>query len=162
MSSSVFLWFSAAVLLFWAVGAYNRLVRLRSQGIAAFTVLEGLLNQFAPLAGSDAPDLDALAACADQFRVALKMCRSQPLHGPAIAALTMTYETMCLCWSRQRQLAPVRGLPALPQRWDQLVAQTEMARSEFNGAVARYNAAVNQFPAVLLARLFGFRPAQSM
>jgi len=42
------------------------------------------------------------------------------------------------------------------------VAQTEMARAEFNKAVERYNAAVTQFPAVLLARLFGFRPAQSM
>jgi LemA protein len=37
-----------------------------------------------------------------------------------------------------------------------------MARAEFNKAVARYNAAVTQFPAVLLARLFGFRPAQPM
>ena len=166
MSSSVVLWLGVAVLLFWAVGAYNRLVRLRSQGLAAFAVLEGLLSQFLPIASSGRPDLDGLAACVDQFRVALKMCRSQPLNGATIGALTMAYETMCLSWLRQRQLAQQRGsteLPeALPLRWEQLVAQTEMARADFNKVVARYNAAVNQFPAVLLARLFGFRTAQSL
>ncbi len=29
-------WVALAVILFWSVGAYNRLVRLRSQAIAAF------------------------------------------------------------------------------------------------------------------------------
>ncbi|MBZ4210151.1 MAG: hypothetical protein D4R79_11870 [Comamonadaceae bacterium] len=166
MSSSVFLWFGAAVLLFWAVGAYNRMVRLRSQGIAVFAVLEGLLNQFVPMAGPDVTDSAALVAAADQFQVALKICRSQPLDGATISALTMAYETMCLCWSRQRQHRPRGSAPeqpeVLPLHWEQLVAQTEMARAEFNKAVARYNAAVTQFPAVLLARLFGFRPAQPM
>jgi LemA protein len=166
MSSSVFLWFGVAVLLFWAVGAYNRLVRLRSQGIAVFAVLEGLLNQFVSMAGPEVTDSAALVAAADQFRVALKMCRSQPLHGATISALTMTYETMCLCWSRQRQHGPRGNAPEpsedLPLQWEQLVAQTEMARADFNKAVARYNAGVTQFPAVLLARLFGFRPAQPM
>ncbi len=166
MSSSVSLWFGAAVLLFWAVGAYNRLVRLRSQGIAAFAVLEGLVNQFMPMASPEVTDSAALVAAADQCRVALKMCRSQPLHGATIGALTMAYETMCLSWSRQRQHGP-RGSASessedLPLQWDQLVVQTEMARTEFNKTVARYNAAVTQFPAVLLARLFGFRPAQPM
>ncbi|MEI6599067.1 MAG: LemA family protein [Comamonadaceae bacterium] len=166
MSSSVSLWFGAAVLLFWAVGAYNRLVRLRSQGIAAFAVLEGLVNQFMPMASPEVTDSAALVAAADQCRVALKMCRSQPLHGATIGALTMAYETMCLSWSRQRQHGPRGSAPEssedLPLQWDQLVVQTEMARTEFNKTVARYNAAVTQFPAVLLARLFGFRPAQPM
>ncbi len=166
MSSSVSLWFGAAVLLFWAVGAYNRLVRLRSQGIAAFAVLEGLVNQFMPMASPEVTDSAALVAAADQCRVALKMCRSQPLQGATIGALTMAYETMCLSWSRQRQHGPRGSAPEssedLPLQWDQLVVQTEMARTEFNKTVARYNAAVTQFPAVLLARLFGFRPAQPM
>ena len=35
----------AAVLLFWAVGAYNRLVRLRSEAKAAFTALEAELQK---------------------------------------------------------------------------------------------------------------------
>ena len=166
MSSSAFLWIGVAVLLFWAVGAYNRLVRLRSQGIATFAVLENLLNQFAPMASPEVTDSAALVAAADQCRVALKMCRSQPLHGATIGALTIAYETMCLRWSRQRPRAPGRSDPAqteaVPLHWEQLVVQTELARTEFNKTVARYNAAVSQFPAVLLARLFGFRPAQPM
>ena len=160
-SSSVFLWLGVAVLLFWAVGAYNRLVRLRSQGLATFALLEDLVNQFVPMASPDVSDSAALVAAADQCRVALKMCRSQPLNGATTGALTMAYETMCLSWSRQRQLTP--GRPEVsPLPWEQLVVQTELARAEFNKAVARYNAAVTQFPAVLLARLFGFTPAQPM
>jgi LemA protein len=36
MSSSVVFWIVAAVLLFWTVGAYNRLMRLRADANAAF------------------------------------------------------------------------------------------------------------------------------
>jgi LemA protein len=166
MSSSVFLWLGVAVLLFWAVGAYNRVVRLRSQGLAAFAVMEGLVNQFMPMASPEVTDSAALVAAADQCRVALKMCRSQPLNGATIGALTMAYETMCLSWSRQRQHGPRGSAPEpsedLPLQWEQLVVQSEMARADFNKAVARYNSAVTQFPAVLLARLFGFRAAQPL
>jgi LemA protein len=166
MSSSVFLWIGVAVLLFWAVGAYNRLVRLRSQGLTAFAVLEGLVNQFVPMASPEVTDSAALVAAADQCRVALKMCRSQPLNGATISALTIAYETMCLSWSRQRARTPEPSSLAQPEivplQWEQLVVQAELARADFNKAVARYNAAVTQFPAALLARLFGFRPAQPM
>lgn len=163
MNSTVLMWLGFAVLLFWAVGAYNRLVRLRSQGIAAFGVLEGLLSQFVPLAGSEFAESGGLDAAADQFRVALKMCHAQPLNGARTNALTMAYETMCLGWQRQRQVqADPPVLDAPPLRWEQLVVQAEMARADFNKAVARYNAAIAQFPAALLARVFGFRPAQPL
>ena len=33
-------WSLAALLLFWVIGAYNRLVRLRAQSITAFNSLE--------------------------------------------------------------------------------------------------------------------------
>ena len=36
-------------------------------------------------------------------------------------------------------------------------ARLDFARREFNAAVDRYNTAVEQFPTLLLARLFGFR-----
>ena len=43
MPSSIVLWSVAAVLLFWAMGAYNRLMRLRAEANAAFAALEGEL-----------------------------------------------------------------------------------------------------------------------
>ena len=45
MPSSLVLWSVAAVLLFWAVGAYNRLMRLRADANTAFAALETELSK---------------------------------------------------------------------------------------------------------------------
>ena len=173
MSDSVMLWSVVAMLLFWAMGAYNRLMRLRSQGIAAFAALEQLFDQYllmlkrdAPGQGSDASSAAwaALAAAADQFRASLRVAHSQPLNGPTTSALRTAYETLCLSWSRVQALPPDPDGAALPDslqsQFEQLAHQADMARADFNRAVANYNAAIGQFPALVLASLFGFRPAQ--
>ncbi len=166
MSSSVLLWIALATTLFWAVGAYNRLVRLRSQGLAVFSNLYDLLNQFVKMARDNASDSAALVAAADQFHASLRVSRSQPLNGSAMSALTTAFETLSYCWLRLPALALARagavGPDSLPTQWDQLALQIEQARSDFNQSVARYNAAISQFPAVLLASVFGFAPAQPM
>lgn len=173
MSDSVLLWFVVAVLLFWAMGAYNRLMRLRSRGIVAFAALERQFDQYllmvkknAPSQGNDAFSAvwAALAAAADQFSASLKVAHSQPLNGPTTSALRTAYETLGLSWSRLRTLPHDLGGSALPDslqsQWEQVGVQTEMARADFNQAVANYNQAIGQFPALVLASLFGFRPAQ--
>lgn len=185
MSDSVLFWSVVAVLLFWTMGAYNRLVRLRSQGIVAYTSLEGLFKQYLLLVKTHCPDQPAgpalqvaaiqgnedfyaawtaLAAAADQFNASLRVAHSQPLNGPTTSALRTAYETLCLSWSRLRGLAtnPVGlALPdGLPAQWDQVGVQAEMARTDFNKTVANYNHAIGQFPTLILARVFGFRPAQ--
>lgn len=55
MSDSVVVGFAIAVFLFWSMGAYNRLMRLRSQGIAAFAALEGLFKQYLPMVKKKLP-----------------------------------------------------------------------------------------------------------
>ncbi|HZY15516.1 MAG TPA: LemA family protein, partial [Ramlibacter sp.] len=45
MDSTFLPWIAAAVALFWAVGGYNRLVRLRSDANAAFAALETELTR---------------------------------------------------------------------------------------------------------------------
>jgi sulfide dehydrogenase cytochrome subunit len=42
-------------------------------------------------------------------------------------------------------------------QWQQLMQDTHRLQAQFNDAVARYNVAIAQFPAVLLAWLFGFK-----
>ena len=44
----------------------------------------------------------------------------------------------------------------------QLARQTQVAIGHFNHAVARYNAAIDEFPALLLAWLFGFKPGRGL
>jgi len=184
MSDSVVVWFAIAVLLFWSMGAYNRLMRLRSQGLVAFATLEGLLNQHVLLVKTNLPvaevvasvpdsgqghDASAgawagLAAAAEQFNASLKVAHAQPLNGPTMGALRTAFETLCLSWARLRDLPPDLAGPALPgtlqSQWEQVASQVEVARIEFNQRVVNYNEAIAQFPALLLAWVSGFKPAQ--
>ena len=66
-------WACAALLLFWAVGAYNRLVRLRGQATALFPVLQGRLRHFLDLAD-------------DHLREASGLAQAQALAAPQGAA----------------------------------------------------------------------------
>jgi hypothetical protein len=45
-------------------------------------------------------------------------------------------------------------------QWEQLAFQVDRARSDFNLSVINYNEARNQFPANVLAKIFGFKPAE--
>ena len=60
MQTSSFLpWVIAAFTVFWSVGAYNRLVRLRSDANAAFAALESeLLKQVQLVHGCVPPEED--------------------------------------------------------------------------------------------------------
>ena len=184
MSDSLIVWFAIAVLLFWSMGAYNRLVRLRSQGLVAFATLESLLNQYVALVKTNFPDASVadsrpdagqaqdafsaawtgLAAATEQFNASLKIVHTQPLKGPTMRALGTALETMCLSWSRLQNLPPDLAGPALPgtlqSQWEQVASQDDIARTEFNGRVVNYNEAIAQFPALLLTWVFGFKPAQ--
>lgn len=171
MSDSVMAWVFIAVLLFWSMGAYNRLVRLRSQGISGFATLESVLMQYSVMVKTNCPATDddcceawlGLAAASDQFTVCLKVVQAKPLNGPAMQTLQTALETLTLCWSRLRDLPPDLAGSALPgtlqTQWDSVAMQAEVARIEFNKRVELYNEAIHQFPALLLAWVFGFKPA---
>ena len=50
MDEFVILWIAVALIVFWAVGAYNRLVRLRSQTVQAFAAVNEQLSKYVALA----------------------------------------------------------------------------------------------------------------
>jgi LemA protein len=181
MSDFVLISGCLALLVFWAMGAYNRLVRLRSHGIAAFLTLEGLLNQFPIMVKSNLPvhaslsaehsvdDLKqtawfALDAAAQQFHVSLKMARIRPFNGSTMSALRSALNVLGVSWSRLRDLPPDLAGAALPStlqsQWEYVALQVAIAQNEFNRAIQNYNAAIDQFPAIFLAWIFGFKPAQ--
>lgn len=184
MSDSILLWLILALGISWALGAYKRLMRLRSQRIAAFAALEALLTQQAsvvrtPLAPASDPESEHAARQKDdafalgwaelirataQFNASLKATHAKPLDGPTVGALRATHDAMCTSWGRLRDLPPDLAGPALPQtlhaQWEQLALQVQVARADFNRRVANYNAAIAQFPALVLARMAGFQPAQ--
>ena len=175
MDISLAIWIGWAVLLFWAVGAYNRLVRLRAQAIQAFAALEMQYVQYVTLVqGSfalpeDAGEADLRAgilAAARQFESSLKAARAHPLDALAMRALETAHETLFMAWARLRDTPPDLAGEALPtvllQQWGRITLHADKARKEFNQQVQAYNAAIQQFPAHLLAWLFGYKAAHTI
>ena len=176
-------WVASAVLLFWSVGAYNRLVRLRAEANTTFAALDAqwqrqLALVDATLAQSGMPSqltqpgelMDditllwtALRGAAAQVAASLAAMRPRPLQAEAAAALGAAQDVLGTAWQRVQQDANDLAGSSLPDtvaaHWLQLTNETRKSQAQFNEAVARYNAGIGQFPAVLLAWLFGFKRA---
>lgn len=178
MSSSLVFWIVAAVLLFWAVGAYNRLVRMRAEANAAFAVLETELNrqvelvntclppgetQPASLFDGDEPSFwGGLQGAAAQFAASLAAARHKPLDPDGIATLAAAHDILTMAWERAERddahdLAGARLPDTVTSQRAHIQVQIRAAAEQFNAAVVRYNEAIGQFPALLLAWLFGFK-----
>lgn len=173
-------WGVAAVLLFWAVGAYNRLVRLRGKVLSIFASLATQLERYAAWALAHAPQPPAgtapppagdvwtnLRAASAQFAASLAATRSNPLDRSAMAALTAARAVLLMAWQymgdAQLDAAPGdEGAAALRAEWEAITTQSQGADKAFALAVESYNRAVRQFPASVLAWVFGFKPARGL
>ncbi len=102
-----------AILSFWALGAYNRLMRLRSAVAQAFgsfdahmVRLVALLGEFSAahtvqsangVTGSD-QEMAALQGATTQLSACLAVVRARPLAGDAVAALTAARVVLQAAW----------------------------------------------------------------
>lgn len=179
-------WIAAAVGVFWVVGANNRLVRLRSVARQAYAALDAaLVRQLefvqARIASQAEPD-GALRAATDQLAALLAATRLRPLDANGIAPLATALRVLLAAWARvypdeatsfdidgtlsrpasldgSDSVAPTRSMADEPMAWPEPSAVAELARGQFNAAVANYNAAIRQFPAFIVAWAFRLRPA---
>lgn len=167
----------AAVLLFWAVGAYNRLMSLRNGMRTAFSQLEVQLRRRHDLVtrladavrddgGIDAAVREAAAAARQQAQAALDLACTHPGSPGPMVSLAMAEQVLEDTCRRLRDAIDER--PALrlapdvaSQRDDLLGAEGRLgfARQMFNDAALGYNEAARQFPTRVLSSLFGFREA---
>jgi len=183
-------WVALALALFWFVGAYNRLVRLRSAALQAYAALDAALVRqldfvHARTATLDAPtpwDLsanDSLQAAATQLGTLLATTRLRPLAPAGMAALGTAMHVLLAAWQHLHpdavvsfepdgtlsRPAPLGGKDEAPAAasqalaWPEPSAAAEIARARFNLAVDGYNAAIAQFPALLVAWIMQLRPA---
>ena len=106
-------WIGAAILLFWFVGAYNRLVRLRSAALQAYATLDAaLLRQLDFVQahvqaqalkdeeGAASPAVASLRASTLQLTTLLAATRLRPLDPAAMAALDTALHVMLTGWQR--------------------------------------------------------------
>jgi LemA protein len=176
-SLQVGLLITAAVLAFWMLGAYNRLVSLRSALGAAFAQVDEMLARRGlavtalaqalrvPLAAEQGA-LDAIVAAQAQVASAAEALRTKPVSAVAAERLGVAEAEMRSAASRVRSL--VEQHPVLlvaPEVAPHLATMAEadarlgFGRQLFNDAAEVYNDAVRLFPTRLLARLYGMGTA---
>jgi LemA protein len=173
----------ACVLVFWALGAYNRLVRLRAlvarnlQALCASWQEQaqavGLrLEQYAQGRETESQwaslDEDALrwrplTLSARQFLACLAVLQGKPQQIAALDDLSSVRAARDIFeanWKRllntQDDLAGAPVPPDLQVLWAQHEPLALERLRDYNQAVQAYSQAIRQFPAVLLAWVFGF------
>jgi LemA protein len=175
MSTAEIVWgVVGAALLFWIVGAYNRLVRLRGEIVRRFppvdeqfrlrgALLQQQIDALAPVLPGAAPRIDALRAACQQLDAACANARQHPGATGAITSLRLADEILAEARARLPvQSAAGLDLSDLNARLGACDATLGFARGQFNEAVVGYNVAVRQFPTVLIVGLFGFRGAGTL
>lgn len=177
-----------ALLVFWAVGAYNRLTRLRGAAISAWGPLDAQLRRRQALAIELAERLAAepamddevgratlatLTAATRQAQAATDHAQVRPTRAGAIQSLGLAEGVLdgalrplaVLVEARPQLLdepeagAHLRGLLESLRDCD---AQLAFARRLFNDAVRAFNAAVDELPTCVLAGVYGFKPAATL
>lgn len=164
-----------ALLLFWAIGAYNRLMRHRNAIAAAWGQIDELLVRRAallePLADAlrepleaEATTLAALAQALERQRAAARTVRSRPTQAAALTAWVTAEGGLASPMARIESLveqhpevAASDAVRPLRKQLAELAPRLVYARQVFNDAAVAYNAALDEFPTRLLRPIFGFR-----
>lgn len=115
LSESFYWWLGGALLLFWFVGAHNRLMRLRSAALVAYAALDATLvkqldyvqgRSTRALAASgagkhqDSAGESSLLSAVAQLSAMLAVTRLRPLEPARIAALGTALHVLLNAWER--------------------------------------------------------------
>lgn len=183
MSGSLLVWAVLAVATFWSVGVYNRLMRMRARAGSALGSVEKYMKQFTELAHTQLaiggairqaadvdpaaehlpPDWEPLLACLASLDMALKAVHGDPLAKQPLIQLGVAFDTLQQAWSRLADRQPDRASVLIPDamrsQWDTSTHKVQTARGGLNQILCKYNEAIEQFPARLVAGVARFEPA---
>lgn len=175
-------WLFVAVMLFWSVGAYRRLVGLRTAVNKQFAVLEELMLRYQSLVqeatttavtapsgwqSAISPELGAshwtrLQVAANLSAMALARMQEHPLEPSSSIALMATSRDLQDAWEAltHPDVYYVSVPSELTQRWIELGISIQPDLQRFNQAVLTYNEAIDLFPAILMARFLKYKPGR--
>ena len=166
-----------ALFIFWSVGAYNRLIRLKNTIANAFgqidvqlkrryDLIPNLVEAAKKYLSHERETLEAVITARNQAKSASDAVRARPAN--ALAVTTLAVAEQALGSSLGQLFALNEAYPELKadktiQDLSEELTSTEnkvtFARQAFNDAVLDFNNAQGQFPAVLIAKLFSFTPS---
>src|SRR5215831_6176167 len=166
MSTTTYILIGLAIVAGFVILIYNRLVALRQGWRNAFADIDVQLKQRADLVPNLVETVKGYAAHESgvlqkvtEARAAAMGATSVRDRGAAEGALTGALSQLFAVAENYPQLKANENFRQLQSELGDLENKIAAARRFFNNAVAEYNTAIQQFPAVLIAGPTGFAPA---
>jgi LemA protein len=170
----------AALLLFWVVGAYNRLMRLRGAIGSAWLQIDELQSRRSmlvqaladalrdPLA-DEGVTLAALTQADGHQRQAALAVRARPSQAPLLmtwvlaeAELASPLARLLALLEQRPELRASEEIAPLQRQLAELAPRLIYARQMFSDAARTYSEAVGEIPTRWVAQLFGMRPTPGL
>ena len=164
-----------AIALFWAVGAHNRLVRLRAEVIRQWGSVDavwlrllvrlqgGIAARQSLVTSSDGDgELQALQSACDELMEALLQARLQPLAAEGQKQVLALHQKVVLEIRALLQKDNEAVKPDLEIALSRMRQTLPAALIPYHVAVASYNEALTMQPAAWLARRLGLQPATKL
>jgi LemA protein len=163
--------------LVWAVIAYNRLVQLRNRIAGVFRQIDAQIKRRHDLiatlsdvarkhVGSETAPLEAVTNAHDAAVTAADTARAMPNNPVAIDDLSNAEQTLTsalgrlmLLQEQYPQLKADQTLQSLSADLASAENRISLLRQTYNDQAQEFNNEATQFPALAVARLFGFETA---
>lgn len=170
----------ALLVLFWGVGAYNRLISLRNQIKNAFAQIDVQLKRRYDLIPNlvetakgyikhERETLEAVIAARTRAVAANAKAAGDPTDGAAIqsmvAAEGMLTSTLGKLFALSEAYPDLKANQNMMQLTEELTStenRIAFSRQAYNDGVMRYNVAREQFPSSVIAGMFAFKHAEQL
>ena len=172
MGANLWLTGILAMCLFWCVGVYNRIIRLRARSHESFIAVAANMHRYRALVLEhihpskviETPiAFQQLLLQLEQLDQMTKDAQACPWDKTALAVLTAAGSEVSAVWGVLRTAPADLAGAALPdnfmQDWDANSRALQHAISGFNQILVDYNEAIAQFPATAITSFLGFKPA---
>ena len=179
MSTGIILLIVAFVIIFWAAGIYNNLVRLKNQVKNAwgqidvqlqrrYDLIPNLVETVKGYMTYEKETLEAIVDARSRAMNARETLKSQDMPtGDAMKELmsaeTVLKNTLPQIFALSENYPQLRASENMAQLQEELRTtenQVAFARQSYNDQVMSYNTAQEQFPAVMVAKMLGHSPAE--
>ncbi|HTQ14442.1 MAG TPA: LemA family protein [Rhizomicrobium sp.] len=158
---------AAALAVLFGIFLFNRLVTLRQAWMRAFADIGVQLKQRQDLVPNLVETVKGYAAHESKVFTEVTEARAAAMRATGVAeksaaegALSGALGNLMAVAENYPQLKASDNFLKLQDELADLENKIAAARRFMNNAAAEYNAAIQQFPALLIAGPFGFRPAQ--
>ncbi|GGC87967.1 LemA family protein [Undibacterium terreum] len=180
MAALIILLVIILVFVFWAVGAYNRLVSLRNRFKNSFAQIDVQLKRRYDLIPNlvetakgymkhERETLEAVIAARNQAVTANAKAVGDPSDAAAVQQLSAAEGSLTA--SLGKMFALSEAYPDLKANENMMQLTEELtgtenkiafSRQAYNDSVMQYNTSIEQFPGSIIANMFGFRNAEML